>query len=106
MYSWVSGLVPGSSGITGWFILLFLIWSCKPLQLLGPGSSIEDLVLCPVNGCEPPLLCLSGIGRVSQETVISGSYQQALIGILNGVHMEGLKALATYVAEDGLVGHQ
>ena len=59
-----------------------------------------------MDGCEPPLLYLSGTGRVSQETALSGSYQQALIGILNRVHMEGLKALATYVAEDGLVGHQ
>jgi hypothetical protein len=29
------GLVPGSYGGTGWFILLFLLWGCKPLQLLG-----------------------------------------------------------------------
>jgi hypothetical protein len=36
VYSLVSGLVPGSSRGTGWFILLFLLWGCKPLQLLGP----------------------------------------------------------------------
>ena len=34
MYSLVVGLVPGSSGDTGWFILLILLWGCKPLQLL------------------------------------------------------------------------
>jgi hypothetical protein len=34
VYSLVGGLVPGSSGCTGWFILLFLLWGCKPLQLL------------------------------------------------------------------------
>jgi hypothetical protein len=34
MYSLVGGLVPGSSGGTDWFILLFLLWGCKPLQLL------------------------------------------------------------------------
>ena len=33
--SFVGGLVPGSSGITGWFILLFLLWDCKHFQLLG-----------------------------------------------------------------------
>ena len=33
--SLVGGLVPGSSGSTGWFILLFLIWGSKPLQALG-----------------------------------------------------------------------
>jgi hypothetical protein len=35
VYSFVGGLVPGSSRSTGWFILLFLLWGCKPLQLLG-----------------------------------------------------------------------
>jgi hypothetical protein len=35
VYSLVGGLVPGSSGGSGWFILLFLLWGCKPLQLLG-----------------------------------------------------------------------
>jgi hypothetical protein len=35
VFSSVGGLVPGSSGGTGWFILLFLLWGCKPLQLLG-----------------------------------------------------------------------
>ena len=34
VYSLVGGLVPGSSGGIGWFILLFLLWGCKPLQLL------------------------------------------------------------------------
>ena len=40
--SLVGGLVPGSSGGTGQFILLFLLWGCKPLQLpsLGTLSSI------------------------------------------------------------------
>ena len=33
-YSLVGGLLPGSSGGTGWLILLFLQWGCKPLQLL------------------------------------------------------------------------
>jgi hypothetical protein len=34
VYSLVGDLVRGSSGSTGWF-LLFLLWGCKPLQLLG-----------------------------------------------------------------------
>jgi hypothetical protein len=29
VYSLVGGLVPGSSWVTGWFILLFLLWGCK-----------------------------------------------------------------------------
>jgi hypothetical protein len=35
MYTLVGGLVPGSSEGTGWFMLLLLLWGCKPLQLLG-----------------------------------------------------------------------
>jgi hypothetical protein len=35
VYSLVGDLVPGSSGGIGWFILLFLLWGCKLLQLLG-----------------------------------------------------------------------
>jgi hypothetical protein len=34
VYSLVGGLVPGSSGVSGWLILLFFLWVCKPLQLL------------------------------------------------------------------------
>jgi hypothetical protein len=34
VYSLVSSLVPGSSGESGWLILLFFLWGCKPLQLL------------------------------------------------------------------------
>ena len=38
MYSLVGGLVTGSSGesssgVSGWLILLFFLWGCKPLQL-------------------------------------------------------------------------
>jgi hypothetical protein len=36
VYSLVGGLVPGSSGGSGWLILLFFLWGCKPLQLLQP----------------------------------------------------------------------
>jgi hypothetical protein len=35
VYSLVGGLVPGSSGGLGWFILLFLLCGCKPHQQLG-----------------------------------------------------------------------
>jgi hypothetical protein len=38
-----------------------------------------------MDGCEHPLLYLSGIGRASQETAISGSCQQGLVGIPNSV---------------------
>jgi hypothetical protein len=34
VYSMIGGLVPGSFGRSGWLILLFFLWGCKPLQLL------------------------------------------------------------------------
>jgi hypothetical protein len=36
VYSLFDGLVPGSSGggVSGWLILLFFLWGCKPLHLL------------------------------------------------------------------------
>jgi hypothetical protein len=42
-------------------------------------------VLSPVDGCEHPLLYLLDTGRGSQKTAISGSCQQALVGIHNSV---------------------
>ena len=83
MYSLVAGLVLGSSGGTGSFILLFLLWGCY-FSPFGPfcNSSIEDPVFCPMFGCEYPPLYLSESSRASQETAISGSCQQALVGII------------------------
>jgi hypothetical protein len=42
-------------------------------------------VIHPIADCEHPLLCLPGIGIASKETAISGSFQQNLAGINNGV---------------------
>ena len=39
----------------------------------------------PIGNCEHPLLCLLGLGIVSQETAISGSFQQNLASVCNGV---------------------
>ena len=66
---------------------MFLLWGSSPLQLPGYfyGSFIGDLVLCPMDDCEHPLLCLPGTGRASQETAIPGSCQQVLVGISNSV---------------------
>jgi hypothetical protein len=53
VYSLVGDFIPRSFGDTGSFTL-FLIWGCKPLQLLCPFSSsfIGDPVLSPIDGCE------------------------------------------------------
>jgi hypothetical protein len=36
VYSLVGGLIPESSGKSGWLILMFFLWGCKPIQLLQP----------------------------------------------------------------------
>ena len=48
-------------------------------------SSIGGPVTHPIADCEHPLLCLLGPGIVSQETAISGSFQQMLASLCNGV---------------------
>jgi hypothetical protein len=53
-------------------------------------SFIGDPVLHPIDGCDHPLLYLSGTGRDSQETAISGSCKQALIGIHNSAWFQWL----------------
>jgi hypothetical protein len=42
-------------------------------------------VIHPITDCEHPLLCLLGPGIVSQETAISGSFQQNLVSVCNSV---------------------
>jgi hypothetical protein len=42
-------------------------------------------VIHPIADCEHPLLCLLGPTIVSQETAISGSFQQNLASVCNGV---------------------
>jgi hypothetical protein len=44
-------------------------------------SFIGDPVLSPIVGRKHPPLYLSGSGRASQQTVISGTTQQAFLGI-------------------------
>jgi hypothetical protein len=39
----------------------------------------------PIADCDHPLLCLLGPGIVSQERAISGSFQQNLASVCNGV---------------------
>jgi hypothetical protein len=58
-----------------------------PFSSLGTfsSSSIGGPVIHPTADCEHPLLCLPGPGIVSQETAISGSFQQNLASVCNGV---------------------
>ena len=62
---------------------MFLLWGFSPLQLPGyfSGFFTGDLVLHPMDDYEHPPLYLPGTARASQEQAISGSCQQALVGI-------------------------
>ena len=57
-----------------------------PFSSLGnfSSSSIGGPVIHPIADCEHPLLCLLGPGIVSQETAVSGSFQQNLASVCNG----------------------
>jgi hypothetical protein len=87
VYSLIGGLVPGNYGVLVGSYCCSSYGTANPFTSLGTFSSfsIEDPVLSPMNGCEPPILYLSGTGRASQETAISGSCQQALVRIHNSV---------------------
>jgi hypothetical protein len=52
-------------------------------------------VIHPVADCEHPLLCLLGPSIVSQETAISGSFQQNLASVCNGVSVWKLIMMTT-----------
>jgi hypothetical protein len=60
-----------------------------PFSSLGtfPSSFIGGPVFHPVDDCEHPLLYLPGIGIVSKERAMSGSFQQNLSGICNSVSL-------------------
>ena len=60
-----------------------------PFSSLGTFSSsyIGGPVFHPIHDNEHPLLCLPGTGIASQETAISGSFQQNLAGVCNSVNV-------------------
>jgi hypothetical protein len=69
--------------------------SCRdadPFNSLGTfsSSSIGGPLFYPIDDCEHPLLYLPGTGIASQETAISGSFQQNLAGICNSVWFQWL----------------
>jgi hypothetical protein len=58
-----------------------------PFSSLGifSSSSIGGPVIHPIADCENPLRCLLGPSIASQETAISGSFQQNLASVCKGV---------------------
>ena len=86
---WVSPCV-----LFDWWFSPWELWGAwlvdivaNPFSSFSPfsNSSIEDLVLSPMVACEHLPLYLPGSGRATQETAISGSCQQAILGICNSV---------------------
>ena len=87
VYSLAGGPDSGSSGgLAGWHCCS-LHGVANPLSSFSPfsNSSNGDPVLSPMVDREHLPLYLSGSGRASKETAISGSCQQALLGIHNSV---------------------
>jgi hypothetical protein len=74
VYSLIGGLVPGSSGYSGWLILFFLC-GCEPLQLLQylPNSSFGIPVLNLMVDYKHTHLYWSGSGRACHGTAMSRS---------------------------------
>ena len=83
VYSFIGGLVTVSSGsLVGWYCCSSY-GAANPFRYfsLFSNSSIGDPVFSPMVGCKHLPLYLSGSGRASQETAISGFCQQALLRI-------------------------
>ena len=61
--------------------------TANPFSSLGAFSSfsIRGPVFHLIDGCEHPLLYFPGTSKAPQETAISGSCQQSLVGIRNSV---------------------
>jgi hypothetical protein len=87
VYFLVGGLVPGSSEVTAYLMFCSSYGVPDPFNSFNPFSysSIGDPMLSLMVGCMYPPLYLSGSGRASQETAISRSCQQALLGKHNSV---------------------
>lgn len=66
--------------------ILVSSYCCSTYRSADPfSSSIGGPVVHSIADCEHPLLCLLGPGIVSQETALSGSFQQNLASVCNGV---------------------
>jgi hypothetical protein len=66
-------------------------------------------VIHPIADCEHPLLCLLGPGIVSQETALSGSFQQNLASVCNGsssvLNSDALLLMVGHIFKDGSPHH-
>jgi hypothetical protein len=82
MYSLVGSLVPGSSGVSGWLIFFFYLWVTNPFSSFSSFSNASigvqwlavNIHLCICQAVAEPL-----------RRQLSGSCQQAYLGIYNSV---------------------
>jgi hypothetical protein len=78
---------PGGGGV------LVSSYCCSTYRIADPFSSLDTFssssirgpVIHPIADCEHPLLCLLGPSIVSQETALSGSFQQNFASLCNSV---------------------
>jgi hypothetical protein len=82
---WLTGSCVSFSLVSSYCCSTYRV--ADPFSSLGTfsSSSTGDPVIHPIADCEHPLMCLLGPGIVSQETAISGSFQQKLASVYNGV---------------------
>jgi hypothetical protein len=87
MFSLVGDLSQGALEILVSSYIYSSYVSVNKFRSLGTFSSsfIGDTVPHPMEGCEHPCLYFSGTGRASLEVAVSGSSQQAFVGIHNSV---------------------
>jgi len=88
VFSWHGGSPWELWGGGVWLIdIVVLPMGFRPLRSFSSfsNSSIGNLLLGPMAGYKHPHLYLSGSDRASQETAISSSCQQTLLGIHNSV---------------------
>ena len=83
-------LVAQSLGVLGGLVGSYCCFSygvTNPSSSFNPfsNSSTGELIVSPIVGCEHQLLYLSHSGRVSQDTAMSGSCQQALLGFHSSI---------------------
>jgi hypothetical protein len=85
VYSLVGSPVSGIFWRSGQLILLLPLWGCDLPQLLKFLLQLlhQGPTLSPMTDCKYLPLYLSGSGRASQETAMSGSYQPSLPRIHN-----------------------
>jgi hypothetical protein len=99
---WCLGAQGGGGGgvLLGWYCCSSY-GAENPFSSFSPfsSSSIGDSMISSMIGCQNPPLYLSGTYKASHKTAISGSCQQALVGIHNSVWIWWLCEMDPHVGQ-------